>query len=175
MNDSDIPSKTATGSDELKNRSGHLPQRLRTLLIMVDGNLTVAELRLAGSRMGAPEDGLEQLLVRAFIAVANSSARAPVAALSVGDASGPVQAQIGRTGRAPLSEGDRFRAAQKFMNDSAVDTLGLRAFFFTLKLEKSFTCDDLRALLPDFSKALTNGGGPEMARVLEARVREILG
>jgi hypothetical protein len=174
MNDSDIPSKTATGSDELKTRSGQLPQRLRTLLIMVDGNLTVTELRLAGSRMGAPDDGLEQLLVRDLIAVANPSARAPVAVSSGGDMAGPTQLASGRAGRAPLSEGDRFRAAQKFMNDTVVDALGLRAFFFTLKLEKCFNRSDLLDLLPEFGKAVAKAVGEDSARVLEARARDLL-
>lgn len=72
------------------------------------------------------------------------------------------------------ANGDKFRAALKFMNDSAVDLLGLRAFFFTLKLEKCYTPQDLLALLPDFSKAIAKSNGPEMARALEDRARQLL-
>jgi hypothetical protein len=70
---------------------------------------------------------------------------------------------------------ERFRKAQKFMNEQVVDSLGLRSFFFTLKLEKCATCDDLRALLPEFGKAITKGSGFDVARVLEARARSLLG
>jgi len=73
-----------------------------------------------------------------------------------------------------VSEGDRFRAAQKFMNDSAVDAMGLRAFFFTLKLERCFNRSDLLDLMPEFSKAIAKAAGEETARMLETRARELL-
>jgi hypothetical protein len=56
--------------------------------------------------------------------------------------------------RPPATDAERFRVTQKFMNDCAVDALGLRAFFWTLKLEKVSTCDELRQLLPEFRKAM---------------------
>ena len=73
------------------------------------------------------------------------------------------------------TDAERFRIAQKLMNDSVVDALGIRAFFFTLKLEKAATVADLRALLPDFDKAITKGSGDATARILGVRAREILG
>ena len=58
--------------------------------------------------------------------------------------------------------GDQLRAAQKLMNDAAVDAMGFKALFFTLKLERCFTREDLQALLPEFTRlmaTLTAGRG----------------
>jgi hypothetical protein len=166
MNDGDMFIKTDSGTEEVRSRSRKLAPRLRTMLIMVDGTVSYRQLQKAATALAAPADFLQTLLDLGLVAPRDRGV--PLAQ--------PQGVDVEVSAPAPvLSDPERFRAAQKFMNDSAVDTLGLRAFFFTLKLEKSFTCDDLRALLPDFSKALTKGGGPEMARVLEARVREILG
>lgn len=164
MNDSDIFFKTAAGIDEVKARSRRLPPRLRTMLIMIDGAMTVRQLLVAATTLGAPENFLQQLLDQGLV-----ESRSPLPAAGPTDDSGAPVAPP------PLaSESDLFRAAHKFMNDSVVDALGIRAFFFTLKMEKCFSRDDLRALLPEFAKAIAKGSGETTARILEARVRELL-
>ncbi len=157
MNSIDIVVKTTAGADELKSRSRKLPPRLRTMLIMIDGTLSVGHLQQSAASLGVPADFLESLEQQGFVAFVPSSAAAPAVAA-----------------RAAAPEVDRFRLAQRFMNDTAVDALGFRAFFFTLKLEKCFTLADLIALMPGYSKAITKGSGDEIARVLSARAREML-
>jgi len=68
----------------------------------------------------------------------------------------------------------RFRMAQQFMNDTAVNALGLKAFFFTLKLEKAATVEELRPLVDDYRKAIAKGSGEEEAAVLTQRLQEML-
>ena len=161
MNETDIYIKTPVGLDEVRARSRKLAPRLRTMLIMVDGTLNVSQLRVAAATLGAPEDFLQVLEAQGLVQA-------------------EVSAPVRQAGAAPsltrpaLSGPERFRAAQKFMNDSAVDALGLRAFFFTLKLERCYNLADLRALLPEFGKAVLKGAGPGVARVLEARARDML-
>ena len=157
MNSSDIVVKTADGLEELKARSRKLPPRLRTMLIMIDGTLTVGQLQQAAAKLAVPVDFLESLQQQGLISAMSSVTTAP-----------------GAVARARPPEVDSFRAAQKFMNDTVVDASGFRAFFFTLKLEKCSTKADLIALLPDFAKAISKGSGQEIARVLEARAREML-
>jgi hypothetical protein len=65
--------------------------------------------------------------------------------------------------------------AQKFMNDTAVNALGIKAFFFTLKLEKCATVDDLRELVEPYRAAIAKGSGPDEAEVMARRVLEMLG
>jgi hypothetical protein len=180
MSDQDLYGKTAAGFEEVRARGLKLPQRLRTMLIMVDGTRTVAQLRDAAQTLTAPPDFLETLLGLGLIALEGVTrvppqAPAPVAAPAPVPASVPMVAQPAPPGgEVWTGEADRFRATLKFMNDSAVDLLGLRAFFFTLKLEKCFTTHDLLALLPEFSKAIAKSNGPEMARALEERARKML-
>jgi hypothetical protein len=157
VDSTDVVVKTPKGAEELRHRSLKLPQRLRTMLIMIDGSLNAGQLIAAGATLGVPADFLDNLLQQGLIAV-RPSGKQPVAAA--------VQAEA--------SESDRFRAAQKFMNDTVVDALGFRAFFFTLKLEKCFTRAELTGLIEDYTKAITRGSGAEVALALRARASELL-
>ena len=158
MNETDILTKTAAGSNEIKSRARQLPPRLRGLLIMVDGARSVAQLRQAAAQLGAAADAVEALLQMGLV-------QSPEPAEAPAPSAEP---------RKAATEAERFRAAQKFMNDTAVDALGLRAFFFTLKLERCSSCDDLRAVLPDFAKAVTKGGGADFGGTAQARATEML-
>jgi hypothetical protein len=71
-------------------------------------------------------------------------------------------------------EAGKFRVAKKYMNDTIVNSLGLKAFFFTLKLEKCATRADLAELLSDYAAALTKASNVETAKVLQKRARELL-
>jgi hypothetical protein len=163
VNSTDYIVKTTKGSEELKNRALKLPQRLRTMLIMVDGSLNAEQLSEAGAKLGAPGDFLATLERHGLV-----SARAPIKRVDI--ATDPQE----RPQPEPEAEADRFRAAQKFMNDTVVDALGFRAFFFTLKLERCFARADLSALLDDYSKAIAKGSGEDVARVLGTRARALL-
>ena len=175
MDDSETYLKTASGLDEVRTRKLQLPQRLRTMLIMVDGTRTVTQLRHAQLTLGAPPDFMESLVALGLVA----SDRAPAQTAAIAPAAAPLTLVDVELGVAPFDgkpadENEKFRAALKFMNDSAVDLLGLRAFFFTLKIEKCFTMADLKDLIPQFSSAITTRKGPEMASALEERVRRMI-
>ena len=60
------------------------------------------------------------------------------------------------------------------MNDTIVDALGIRAFGFTLKLERCATADDLVPLLPAYTEALLKKLDREAVRALVERTRELL-
>lgn len=161
MNSNDIVIKTAKGVAEVEARSKKLPQRLRTILIMIDGTLTAGQLQDRAVKMGVPPDALDSLRAEGLIEFRGTGV--PAAAV--------VAAVVTSTG----SDNDRFRAAQKFMNDTVVDALGMRAFMFTLKLERCFTREDLKGLVEDYVKAVTKGSGEQVAGVLRMRVNELLG
>jgi len=161
MHQDDIVAKTAEGAEELKSRTHKLPPRLRSMLIMADGTRTVGDLKKAAATIGAPDGFLDELLSHGLVAV---KARAAGATKQAATVDIPVEANA-----------DRFREAQQFMNATVVDALGFRAMMFTLKLEKCFTLDDLRALLPEYTKVVTKGSGDGVARVLARRARDMLG
>ena len=157
MDSTDIVTKTAAGVDELKTKSRKLTQRVRAMLIMIDGTLTVEQLQQAAAKLTVAPEFVEDLERQGLVTLVPTAAKARVV---------PTR---------ELSEVDRFRDAQRFMNDTVVDALGFRAFFFTLKLEKCFTRTDLLELIPDYTKAITKGSGEEVARVLSKRARELIG
>jgi hypothetical protein len=175
MHENSLYTKTAAGVDELKSRTRALPPRLRTMLIMVDGQRTLAQLQHAAAGLGAPSDFLEVLqgqgLVEALAAQPGSTARSrPVATA----ASSTVERTGSSASQTPASAVDRYAAARKLMNTTAVDALGLRAFLFTLKLEKCTTPKDLSLLLPEFTQALTKSRGDLFARRVADQVRALL-
>lgn len=180
MNDTDIFVKTEAGTQEVRSRTLKLPQRLRTMLIMIDGSLSAPQLQQAADQLGAPSDFLAALEAQGLVRRlrAQAAAPSPRPAPASADSDFPPTQQPAPEPSQPVpaaSEHERFSAAKQFLNDTAVDALGLRAFFFTLKLEKCCTRADLAALLPDYEKVITKGSGAEVARTLKAQARSRLG
>lgn len=178
MTESDIFVKTEAGADEVRARTRKLSLRLRSLLIMVDGTKSAQQLQQAAASLGVQGDFLQSLLEQGLIrrreavqAAERSldlNLAAPQPPAAVAGAAVPAAEPV-------LSDGERFLAVQKFMNDSAVDALGLMSFMFTLKLEKCFTLTDLRNLLPDYARAIARKSGETAAQVLVQRARQLLG
>jgi hypothetical protein len=139
-----------------------LNPRVRTMLILVDGAQPEFLVKEEGDKVGAPADFIEQLLQLGLIEKAGRAA-----------ASG-ASAAAGRAATAAVDEYDRFRAAKDFMNVTIVDALGIKSFFFTLKLERAGTVADLRELQAPYREALAKAEGDAQAGVLSARVEELL-
>ena len=175
MNRTDIVIKTPEGAQELKSRAHKLVPRLRTMLIMIDGAMNVGQLQDAAARLGAPPDFLESLLSEGLAATRAGPSSSRAAQPASATAASPAAAAAGAAAPRAEPDVDRFRTAQKFMNDAAVEALGFRAFLFTLKLEKCFSRTDLLALMDEFHKAIVKGSGEETARVIDARARELIG
>ena len=61
------------------------------------------------------------------------------------------------------------------MNVSVVNALGLKSFFFTLKLERAGNVADLRELVEAYKAAIAKASGQAEAEVLTERLLEMLG
>ena len=156
--------KTAQGLAEVKDRKLKLNPRIRTMLILIDGTIPEFMLKEDGARVGAPADFLEQLAAAGLIErVEGAVAAAPAPGARAGTAAAPAQDEFAR-----------FRAAKDFMNATIVDALGIKSFFFTLKLEKAAVLADLRALVGPYREALAKAQGEESAKVMAARLEEML-
>jgi hypothetical protein len=151
--------KTDKGLEEIRFRGKNLRGRLRTMLILIDPSKTENDLRASAVRIGVEPDFLETLLRDGFVA--------PVA-----------ESETGPAYQAPRvvtrAERARFRAAKSFINETIVDALGVRAFLFTLKLERCSTRADLAALLPDYEKAIRKFRGEAETKLLVERANELL-
>jgi hypothetical protein len=60
------------------------------------------------------------------------------------------------------------------MNTTIVDALGIKSFFFTMKLERAGNTADLAGLLDDYEKAIAKAQGAEQAGVLAQQVRRMI-
>ena len=167
-----IYSKTAAGTAEIADRKLRLPPRLRTMLILIDGNQPEFLIREEAEKVGAPADFLDQLIARGLI---EKSGQFALAANSP-DVTTESPAAPAAAKPAPPQADDftRFRAAKDFMNVTVVDALGIKSFFFTLKLERAGTLADLRELVEGYHAAITKGEGKAQADVLTQRLRNML-
>jgi hypothetical protein len=60
------------------------------------------------------------------------------------------------------------------MNTTIVDALGIKSFFFTMKLERAGVVADLVALIEPYEQAIAKAEGDEHAKVLVGHLREML-
>ena len=108
------------------------------MLFLVEPTKDAREIQRQVLLIGAPADALQQLVNGGYVAA--------VTAVQCADQAG---------GAASIEDQvAQFRVAKAFMNDTVVDALGIRAFMFTLKLERCATAADLATLLPDYTQAL---------------------
>ena len=161
MNINDIYCKSELGVNELQNRKMKLSPRLRTMLILVDGRVPVFVLQEEAKKVGASEDFLDQLNSMGLISKVGSIEEKNFEANSFEK---PIEAD----------EFTRFRLAKDFMNISAVNCLGIKSFFFTLKLERIENIAELRLLVESFKNAIAKSNGSAEAEVLAQRVMNML-
>ncbi|MEO8485053.1 MAG: hypothetical protein ABI585_01830 [Betaproteobacteria bacterium] len=148
--------KTTKGRDEIALGQKNLRGKLRTVLFLVDAGKDVGAIQQQIALLGAPPDAIAQLASGGYIAAAGSAA---VRTEAQGGAGTSVES---------------FRIAKAFMNDTIVDARGIRAFVFTLKLERCATQADLATLVPDYTEALLKSLGREAVRLLVDRTRELI-
>ena len=154
--------KTELGVAEIANRKMKLSPRLRTMLILIDGAQPEFLVREDGNRLGAPEDFLEQLSGLGLIELAGRAQGAQAPRAAAANEAGAVD------------EFTLFRAAKDFMNVTIVDAMGIKSFFFTLKLERAGTRADLRELAGPYRDAIAKADGETQAGVLAQRLEVLL-
>jgi len=147
--------KTQKGTSEIAERRNTLRGRMRTMLILIDPSKSESALRQQAARLGLETDALEQLVRGGYIAALGEQQQAAPQDIST-------------------DELMRFRQAKAFMNETVVDKLGIRAFRFTLRLERCATRQDLVAMLPDYAKAIGKRSDVPEAELMVARARELL-
>ena len=154
MQDNARYAKTEKGAAEISKRRNNLRGRARTMLILVDPSKGAAELRRQAVALGVGADVLEHLVHEGYIA--------PVGAASV------------QPRDVTTDELMRFRNAKAFMNETAVDALGIRAFPFTMRLERCSTRPELAALSAEYEKVIGKKHDGAEVTLLFARLRELL-
>jgi len=94
MQDADIYVKTDAGRDEIKSRARGLSMAVRAILLMVDGQRTVGDVRTIVNGSKAPADTLETLEAQGLIASRNGVASGSPAAAAHATSSQPAPLQV---------------------------------------------------------------------------------
>jgi len=152
--------RTTKGQAEIALGHKTLKGKLRTVLFLIDSGKSASDIQRQVLLLGAPADAVAQLIAAGYVAEIGSSGSP---GLALPQSAAPIEDRLAN-----------FRVAKAFMNDTIVDALGIRAFGFTLKLERCATADDLVPLLPAYTEALLKKLDREAVRALVERTRELL-
>jgi hypothetical protein len=153
-----VPIKTDAGRQEIDTRARKLPWQTRALLVAVNGDKTVAELGGLFKTPVALQQAVEELVALGLIAWR----RGPVAAPE----------PLAGAGISPLQQ------ARQLLNDTAVGALGIlgsiSALRFTLRLERCYDADALRAIFPDYRALVAKSKGDAFVDAVLERVATLL-
>ncbi|MGH8850342.1 MAG: hypothetical protein ACREYD_05060 [Casimicrobiaceae bacterium] len=160
MNPDEIYAKTEEGLRELKERTHNLPIMLRSLLIMVDGNRTVAEVLDRARAVRADAAALATLervglIAKRFSAPSAAEGESAPAARSA-------------------DEVQRFIAAQQQISDAINKHLGFRGYLMMMRLQRAENLRDLRDFLPDFAQALVKRIGAPATGTIVSGIERLI-
>ncbi|HEY0502124.1 MAG TPA: hypothetical protein VGD42_01405 [Lysobacter sp.] len=172
MRDDEVPNKTDAGRDEIQSRALKLPNVLRSILLMVDGQRNVGQLRGVIAGLKGPDDALDQLEALGLIAAPKSLAAAAAATIPDARTATP-PAPATAPASAPVTAATGYSALYTLMSETVRDHLGLRGYFLQLKVERCSDVADLLALLPDFSTALGKAKDVGFATEMDRRFRAL--
>ncbi|GAB3514625.1 hypothetical protein MNQ95_02350 [Pseudoxanthomonas daejeonensis] len=175
--------KTDAGRDEIRDRGRRLSPPLRTVLLMVDGQRSLAQLREVAAGMKAPDDALAALLADGLIELVPSGfdAAGLMGALGPRPASRPPDVRLATAAEAavaqasaapadaPPAKGQADKRSGSYlhlyerMSEAVRAHLGLRGYFLQLKVERCGDADSLQALLPELRAAVAKAKGESFA------------
>lgn len=158
MHDDVAPNKTDAGRDEIRQRSRSLPSALRSILLLVDGQRTVGQLRGVIAGLHAPADALEQLVGMGFVSIAAHAGATDAVAAGAG---------------APSGTAGHYGVLYALMSDAVREHLGLRGYFLQLRIERCGNAEELLAVLPDLAAALGKVRDFAVATEFEQRLRAL--
>ncbi|MBR7792179.1 hypothetical protein KDM87_06175 [Undibacterium sp. FT147W] len=168
-----IYDKTEKGREEIATRKHHLANRLRTLLVMVDGKQSATDLLKKVSALGFDENNVQELLDQELITAVSKAGEVLVTAAPeinlVSDLPPPTEVAV-----EDMNESEQFREVYTFFNETIKSVLGLRGFTLQMKVERAGTLDDFRKLRQPYLEAVMKSKGREMARSLRDRLDYLL-
>lgn len=170
--------KTDAGRDEIRDRGRRLSPPLRTVLLMVDGQRTLAQLREVMAGMKAPDDALEALLADGLIEAVPSgfdpaglmgaigpraASRPPSVVLAEAAANAAAPAPVAGSAAVADTGSGAYLYLYERMSEAVRAHLGLRGYFLQLKVERCTDIASLQALLPELRAAVAKAKGESFA------------
>ena len=177
-----IYDKTEKGREEIATRKYQLSPKLRTLLVMIDGKQSAAEIMKKVAGLGLNEQNLQELLELELIGVTATPSPEGEPA-STATPAAPIHPAAPATDDSEVSEAmaesamtdaERFQALYNLYNETIKSAMGLRGYGLQLKVERAASIEDFRALRSTYVEAVQKAKGPEMARSLRDRLDQLL-
>ena len=178
--------KTDKGREEIATRKHQLTNRLRSLLVMVDGKQSAAELLKKLAAIGLDETSLQELLdlelITPVASLATTIENKPALMIATEQARLDL-AVIERKDENPAErfsedieriESEQFQMLYNFFNETIKSMLGLRGFTLQLKVERAKSIDDFKILRNPYLEAVLKSKGREIARSLRDRLDMLL-
>ena len=156
----EIYAKTEAGVRELHERKFNLPIALRSLLIMIDGNRSVADVLESARALRVDAEAIAALERAGFIA------RKFGAPSTTKSATEPEQRSE--------DEVERFIAIQRKLSDALNAHLGFRGYLLGMRLQRAANLRDLHDFLPDFARALVKRMGIDAAAPIVAEFERLI-
>lgn len=180
--------KTAKGTDEIATRAHKLPARVRSLLILLDGRRTTAEVLAQASHLGDAEKFLARLQEDGFIEAANLHSVPPPLDEAVQEYGAIPEREAGPTSLPPYQQTpvaafgtdpsvDRmaaFMATKAFATRYFIDLLGPDSDSLTKKIEGAKTEGQLLLLMERCREIVQQVKGRDRAERFWQRVHDML-
>lgn len=160
-----VLAKTVKGTEEVKSRAHGLAARLRSVLIMVDGNSTVADYAARFAAIPGIEGSLQMLLDQGYVE-ARASAAPPPAARA---AAGPPPAPQAPGAPTPLPATQKEAVGE--LSRILLDSMGPDADMFTGVIERARTRVEFVEAAERCARVLEGLGARGKARAAQFRER----
>jgi hypothetical protein len=190
MRESAIPIKTAAGRQEVDERKHKLGPRHRMVLISINGERSVADIRQQFAAINEIDSVLDDLAAGGMIELAESGdivSASEVVTSPPGEPAHPTPpratpvvsptptpAPAPTPKRAPVHS-ESLDPAREFMTRMLTAKAGLRAFLINQKIEKAATREALIELLPEFRRLLRKNVDAGRVAEFSAHAEELIG
>ena len=173
-----IYDKTDKGREEIATRKHQLPNRLRPLLVLIDGKQPISGLLKKVMPLGLNERNLQELveleLITPIQATTTNTAPATAADITPVTANAENTLQQTKINAPEAEEVQKFQEIYLFFNETIKSNLGLRGFSLQLKAERANTLEDFENLRTPYLQAIMKSKGREIARGLRDRLDQLL-
>jgi hypothetical protein len=174
MDKNAVLAKTAKGGEEIKSRAHGLAQKLRALLIMVDGTSTAGDLVARFGGIPDVEAGLEALVAQGFVEIRGGPPAAPAVPAVAATSAAPTVAATSAASAAPTAPPAAAAPQTRQQAMSALtrmlhDAIGPDADLLTGRLEKAKTRAEFIAAVERCTETLEALAGKTRAHAFGAR------
>ncbi len=187
MLDNTILVKTAAGRLEIDERKLKIGPRQRMVLISINGERTIESIRTQFVAISDITVLLDELMSLGLIEIEDSTLAletgaaaampdfAPPGTPTVQPAAKPVEKPAAKPPQAHPEAGDGYVQAREYMSRVLSAKVGLRAFLFTQKVDKSSSAEALRELMPEFRRLLRKNLDANRVAEFSAHAEELIG